>query len=82
MAVYDQLWHTDVAPKMNSRLLMTQLLYLAPNDRYDQLMADLRSADGDTLAKVNNGDRLAMRNLLHLDDLPLLARFAKQRLGA
>jgi digeranylgeranylglycerophospholipid reductase len=82
MAVYNKLWHSDVAPKMRTRLLMTELLYLAPNERYDRLMADLRAADGDTLAKVNDGDRLAMRNLLHLADLPLLARFARERLGA
>jgi len=81
MDIYNDLWHSDVAPKMDTRLLMTELLYLTPNDRYDRLMADLRRADGDTLAKVNNGNRLAMRDLIHLDDLPLLVRFARERLG-
>jgi digeranylgeranylglycerophospholipid reductase len=60
---------------------MTQLLYLAPNERYDRLMADLQATDEDTLEQVNNGNRLAMRNLMHLSDLPLLARFARDRLG-
>ena len=81
MSVYDRLWHSEVAPNARTRLLMTELLYLAPNDRYDQLMADLRSADGDTLTEVNNGNRLAVRKLLHLSDLPLLARFARKRFG-
>jgi digeranylgeranylglycerophospholipid reductase len=44
-------------------------------------MADLRSADGDTLTEVNSGNRLAVRKLLHLSDLPLLARFARKRFG-
>ncbi|WP_123537373.1 digeranylgeranylglycerophospholipid reductase [Halosimplex salinum] len=81
MQIYEKLWHTEVAPKMNTRLLMTQLLYHAPNERYDRLMADLQAADGDTLAKVNDGNRLAMHELIHLSDLPLLARFARERLG-
>jgi digeranylgeranylglycerophospholipid reductase len=81
LSTYDELWHRDVAPQMRPRLVMTQLLYLAPNERYDRLMADLQATDEDTLEQVNNGNRLAMRNLMHLSDLPLLARFARDRLG-
>ena len=81
MATYDDLWHDWVAPKAQTRLLMTQLLYLAPNDRYDQLMRDLRQASRDVLAEVNGGNVLEMRKLLHLSDLPMLAKFARQRLG-
>ena len=81
MATYDELWHSNVAPRARSRLLLTELLYLAPNDRYDQLMADLRRTDEDTLAEVNQGNKLAMRKLLHLSDLPLLGRFARNKLG-
>ncbi|WP_225333727.1 digeranylgeranylglycerophospholipid reductase [Halomicrobium urmianum] len=80
VSVYDDLWHRDVAPRAETRLLMTDLLYLAPNERYDQLMADLRAAADDTLAEVNKGNKLAMRKLLHLDDLPILARYVRQRL--
>ncbi|PSP55836.1 FAD-dependent oxidoreductase [Halobacteriales archaeon QS_1_67_19] len=81
MAVYDDLWHSEVAPKMWTRLLMTQLLYLAPNERYDTLMEDLKRVDADALAKANAGSTRGVMKLLHLDDLPLLARFAKERLG-
>jgi digeranylgeranylglycerophospholipid reductase len=81
MSTYDELWHSEVAPQMRPRLLMTELLYLAPNDRYDRLMADLRSTEEDTLDEVNNGNRLAMRNLMHLSDLPLLAKYVRNRLG-
>jgi digeranylgeranylglycerophospholipid reductase len=82
MEVFNTLWHSEVAPKMNTRLLMTELLYLAPNERYDRLMADLREADSDTLAKVNNGNRLAMRKLIHLNDVSMLARLVCERLGS
>jgi digeranylgeranylglycerophospholipid reductase len=81
MATYDELWHKNVAPQMRARLLMTQLLYLAPNDRYDRLLRDLNRADEDTLRRVNQGDIMAIRKVVHLSDLPLLARFARQRLG-
>jgi digeranylgeranylglycerophospholipid reductase len=81
LAVYDELWHEEVAPKARTRLLMTELLYLAPNERYDQLMADLNRTDEDTLAAVNDGDPLAMRKLFHLSDLPLLRKYAGQRLA-
>ena len=81
LSTYDELWHDDVAPQMRPRLLMTELLYLAPNERYDRLMADLRSTEEDTLDEVNNGNRLALRHLMHLSDLPLLAKFVRNRLG-
>ncbi|GGN86318.1 MULTISPECIES: digeranylgeranylglycerophospholipid reductase [Haloarcula] len=80
LSVYDQLWHSQVAPKHSSRLMMTELLYLAPNERYDQLMADLRRTDDDTLTQINNGDRRAIAKLTHLSDVPLLARYARRRL--
>jgi len=30
LAVYETLWHRDVAPRAESRLTLTELLYLAP----------------------------------------------------
>jgi digeranylgeranylglycerophospholipid reductase len=81
LSVYDQLWHSDVAPKHGARLMMTELLYLAPNERYDQLMADLRSTGQDTLRQINSGDRRAIAKLAHLSDVPLLADYARRRLG-
>jgi len=82
VALYDRLWHEQVAPRMDKRLLMTQLLYLAPNERYDRLLSDLRKTDGDTLSRANAGDKRAIAKLLHLRDAPLLAKLARQRLGA
>ncbi|MFC6615057.1 digeranylgeranylglycerophospholipid reductase [Halopenitus salinus] len=79
MSIYDDLWHDRVAPRVRSRLLMTELLYLASNDRYDRLMRDLRSTGNDTLARINAGDRGAFRKLLHASDVSLLGRFAKER---
>ncbi|AZH25119.1 digeranylgeranylglycerophospholipid reductase [Haloplanus aerogenes] len=79
MSVYSKLWHSKVAPRMRERLLMTELLYLAPNERYDTLMADLREADSDLLAKANAGNVQAMLRLLHLRDVPLLAKFAREQ---
>ncbi|WP_248897290.1 digeranylgeranylglycerophospholipid reductase [Haloplanus halobius] len=80
ISVYSKLWHSEVAPRMRERLLMTELLYLAPNERYDTLMDDLRAADSDLLAKANAGNVRAMLSLLHLRDIPLLGKFAKERL--
>ena len=77
METYDALWHERVAPKADSRLLMTRLLYLASNDRYDRLMRDMNRLDIESLANINSGNRLAMRKLIHLRDLPLLLRFAR-----
>jgi digeranylgeranylglycerophospholipid reductase len=81
MSVYDDLWHGEVAPRAHTRLLMTELLYLAPNERYDRLMADLRSLGENTLAKANEGNKRAISKLVHLSDLPLLAKFARQQLS-
>jgi len=81
MAIYDDLWHARVAPDMRTRLTMTQLLYLAPNDRYDRLMSDLNAMGVETLSDANDGSIRGLSKLVHLDDVPLLARFAKQRLA-
>jgi digeranylgeranylglycerophospholipid reductase len=80
MEIYDDLWHSRVAPDMRTRLAMTQLLYLASNDRYDTLMQDLNSAGEDMLSQANAGSKRALAELFHVGDLPLLARFAKERL--
>ncbi|PSP80739.1 FAD-dependent oxidoreductase [Halobacteriales archaeon QS_4_69_225] len=81
MSLYDDLWHEEVAPDMDSRLLMTQLLYLAPNDRYDELMRDLQRLDDETLTRANEGDKRAIARLLRLRDAPLLTRLARRRLA-
>jgi len=80
LSIYDELWHSDVAPHMRKRLLMTQLLYLASNERYDTLMADLRRTDEEVLSAANGGNWRSLAKLIHLGDLPLLARFARERL--
>jgi digeranylgeranylglycerophospholipid reductase len=81
MSVYDDLWHTRVAPNMRTRLTMTRLLYLAKNERYDRLIGDLNSLDDATLSAANGGGVRALARLVHLDDLPLLARFVRERFG-
>ena len=80
LAVYERLWHRDVAPRMKARLMLTRLLYLAPNERYDRFMRDLQGAEENTLERANQGDKSAMAKLLHLDDIPLLTKFARERL--
>ncbi len=81
LSVYGELWRSEVAPNVASRLLLTELLYLADNDRYDRFMRDLNRADPETLARANAGDRRAMLRLLHLGDLPTLAKLARKRLA-
>ncbi|MEF8779299.1 MAG: digeranylgeranylglycerophospholipid reductase [Haloferacaceae archaeon] len=81
ISLYDELWHGEVAPRMDARLLMTELMYFAPNERYDTLLRDLARLEDDTLAKANRGNKLAIAKLLHPGDLPLLASFARERLA-
>jgi len=80
MAYYESYWHQRIAPRMDARLQMTELLYLASNDRYDRLLADLNGLDDETLAAVNRGSWRAVATLLHAEDVPLLAKFAKRQL--
>jgi digeranylgeranylglycerophospholipid reductase len=79
MALYDHLWHTEVAPDIRTRLLMTELLYLAPNERYDRLMRDLNRADEGTLNEANNGNLLALLRLLRPGDVSLVTRLVRER---
>jgi len=78
MSVYGDLWHRDVAPDADVRLLMTHLLYYAPNERYDRLMQDMRELGVDTLANANGGSALAIAKLLHGSDLSMLYEFARE----
>lgn len=80
VGVYDRLWHRDVAPQSRARLLMTKLLYLTPNERYDSLLSDLRDLDPETLRGANAGSKLAIAKLLRAGDLSLFARFATELL--
>ncbi|MFB6310948.1 MAG: digeranylgeranylglycerophospholipid reductase [Salinirussus sp.] len=81
LSVYEDLWHEDVAPNVENRLLMTELLYRASNARYDQLMSDLDDLGQETLARANAGSKRAIAKLLKLRDLPTLAGFAWERIS-
>ena len=81
MALYDRLWHRDVAPDHRTRLLMTELLYLASNERYDRFMEDLHALDEETMRKLNSGNPFAIAKLLHLDDIPLVAEFLREKVA-
>jgi digeranylgeranylglycerophospholipid reductase len=82
MSLYDELWHDRVAPKMKTRLLMTELLYMADNERYDDLMRTLQRADADTLEAANAGSKRAILKLLQAGDVPTLGKLARRKLGA
>ncbi|MGB9961943.1 digeranylgeranylglycerophospholipid reductase [Halobacterium sp. MBLA0001] len=82
LSIYDDLWHKRVAPNARMRLTMTQLLYLASNERYDRLMSDLQTADVGTLSGANEGGLRSLLEFVHTEDVPLLARFARDRLRA
>lgn len=80
LSMYERLWHREVAPNLRSRLMLTELLYLVPNDRYDSLLETLQKIEAETLAKANRGGKLGLAKLLKLSDLPYLARWLKDRI--
>lgn len=80
MAVYDRLWHRDVAPDMRKRLVMTELLYLSSNDRYDALISDLNGNGTEIAQNANRGKLWSMLHLLKREDVPVLARYAELQL--
>ncbi|POG55277.1 digeranylgeranylglycerophospholipid reductase [Haloferax marisrubri] len=77
LAVYDQLWHERVAPKVKNRLFMTEMLYRASNERYDKLLADLHRLPNEQLDAANGGSPLAMFRMLKFEDLSILASTAR-----
>jgi digeranylgeranylglycerophospholipid reductase len=80
MSVYDDLWRERVAPNMSRRLLMTELLYLVPNDRYDRFVETLHRLPGETLSNANTGSLTSIARLLEPGDLKYLSRLARNRL--
>jgi digeranylgeranylglycerophospholipid reductase len=64
---------------MRTRLLMTELLYLAPNERYDTLMRDLNQAPPETLNEANRGNVWALLKLLKLEDASTVKQLIAER---
>ena len=58
---------------------MTQLLYRGTNERYDKLVRDLNSIGGDTLQRANDGDIGAILRIIKPEDIPVVARYAKEQ---
>jgi digeranylgeranylglycerophospholipid reductase len=77
LAVYDQLWHDRVAPKVHKRLFMTEMLYRASNDRYDDLIGDLHRYSQERLDSVNEGNIFDMLRMLKFEDISLLYSTAR-----
>jgi len=78
MAVYDDLWHEEVATRQDRRLMMMRLLYLAPNDRYDQLVRDLNELDRDIVSDINKGNKFEIAKLLYPRDLRYLWKYWRE----
>ncbi|WP_416841328.1 digeranylgeranylglycerophospholipid reductase [Haloferax sp. DFSO52] len=74
LSAYDDRWHTEVAPKMRIRLLISHILYSAPNDRLDTFIRDLGRIDADELESADSGSIRSLSKLVHLRDIPLIAR--------
>jgi digeranylgeranylglycerophospholipid reductase len=81
MQAYENHWHSQVAPNMTTRLLMTELMYFASNERYDRLLQDLNQLDEGTLQAANGGSLRAISKLIHRGDIRLLTQFARHRLS-
>ncbi|MCX2819638.1 NAD(P)/FAD-dependent oxidoreductase [Haladaptatus sp. F3-133] len=81
VSLYDDIWHDRVAPNVDARLLLANLLYEVPNERYDRFMRDLRATDDEVLSKANEGSKRAMMKLIHLGDVPALARVGRRLLS-
>ncbi|UVE50969.1 NAD(P)/FAD-dependent oxidoreductase [Haloferax larsenii] len=77
LAIYDKLWHDRVAPKAKNRLFMTEMLYRASNERYDEFMEDLHNISQNRLESANKGNPLAMLRLLKFEDISILLSTAK-----
>jgi digeranylgeranylglycerophospholipid reductase len=78
IGVYDDLWNEQVAPRQDRRLMMTRLLYLAPNERYDRLMQDLNKLSRDTLSDINDGSKREIVKLLYTSDLSYLWKYWRE----
>ncbi|QIO24710.1 digeranylgeranylglycerophospholipid reductase [Haloarcula sp. JP-L23] len=78
MATYDDLWHEQVAPRRDRRLLMTKLLYLASNERYDRLMRDLNELNRDALSDINDGNTREIAKLLYPTDISYLWKYWRE----
>ncbi|RLM76848.1 NAD(P)/FAD-dependent oxidoreductase, partial [Halobellus sp. Atlit-38R] len=55
----------------------TEMLYRASNERYDTLLEDLHRVPQKRLNAVNDGNPLAMFQMLKFEDLSILASTAK-----
>lgn len=80
-SVYERLWHSDVAPNVRRRFHMTRLLYRASNDRFDELVSDLRRRDDDLLKRANDGEITSLLRLFKPRDVSLVADHVSSHLS-
>lgn len=78
MSVYDDLWHEQVAPRQDRRLMMTRLLYLAFNERHDRLMRNLNKLNRDALSEINDGNKREIAKLLYPSDISYLWQYWRE----
>lgn len=76
LSTYDELWNHEVASDRRRRLLVSRLLYRASNDRYDELIRDLKRTD-EGLSEATLRNRRELLKLAHTGDVPLLSRVGK-----
>ncbi|MFC6724407.1 digeranylgeranylglycerophospholipid reductase, partial [Halobium palmae] len=67
---YDDRWHRDVAPRMRTRMFLSQLLYNASNERYDTFLRDLQRTSEEQRKGASMGRLRAMARLLRVEDIP------------
>ena len=79
LSAYDERWHEEVAPDAKTRLRAARFVHRMSDDRADTLLGDLDRLGYEMLTGASKGDKRAMAKLLHLGDLPLLARVALGR---
>lgn len=80
MKRYDRRWREKVAPNRWRRDFMTHLLYNASNERYDRLMNQLNSLDGDALRNLNKGSIREASKVASFSDIPNIGKVAREKI--
>jgi hypothetical protein len=80
MSDYDDRWWSEIGDNRWERNLMTHIMYRMNNQRYDQLMEDLKQSRQDKISQLNNGNLLKGISLMKIRDLPNIAEVTKNRI--
>ncbi|MDY6779082.1 MAG: hypothetical protein SV760_00735, partial [Halobacteria archaeon] len=76
---YEERWDEEVGPERDSRMMVTELMYLMSNERYDAFVEQMDRMDTEALRRLNEGDKATILRMMSVRDIGLIGRWREMK---